>query len=62
MLLLFGSTIESSPNQENFNADLIIERVTDPAPIISMCIDLYGAILQEPNILLGNKLFFKNKK
>ena len=58
VLLLFGSTIESSLNQENLSADLIIERVTDPAPIISMRIDLYGAILQEPNILLGNKLIF----
>ena len=62
ILLLFWSTIESSLNQENFNADLIIERVTEPAPIISICIDLYSAILQEPNILLGNKLIFKNKK
>ena len=40
---------------------MIIERVTDPAPIISMCIDLYSAILQKPNILLGNKLIFKIK-
>ena len=58
ILLLLGSTIESSLNQENFNADLIIERVTDPAPIISMRIDLYCAILQGPNILSGNKLIF----
>ena len=62
ILLFFGSTIEGSLNQENFNADLIIERVTDPAPIISMRIYLYGAILQEPDIQLGNKLIFKNKK